>query len=44
MVTPGKAALANKDWADRVAEGRPLEEFDPQKFFVPDAKVKEFEL
>ncbi|MFD3002103.1 NADH:flavin oxidoreductase [Pontibacter toksunensis] len=43
VITLGKAALANKDWVSRVAEGRDLEEFEPQRFFVPDAKVKEFE-
>ncbi len=44
VVTLGKIALANKDWVNKVAEGQPLEEFEPQKFFVPDAKVKDFEL
>lgn len=44
VVTLGKAALANKDWVNKVAEGNSVEEFDPQRFFVPDAKVKEFEL
>ena len=39
-----KAALANKDWVNKVAEGRLLEDFDPQRLFVPDEKVKEFEL
>lgn len=43
VITLGKAALANKDWVNKVAEDRDLEEFDPQKFFVPNAKVKEFE-
>lgn len=43
VITLGKAALANKDWVNRVAEGSALEDFEPQKFFVPDAKVKEFE-
>ncbi|WP_242917440.1 NADH:flavin oxidoreductase [Pontibacter liquoris] len=44
VVTLGKSALANQDWVKRVAEGKPLEEFAPQRFFVPDAKVKAFEL
>lgn len=44
VITLGKAALANKDWVNKVAEGKDLEDFEPQKFFVPDAKVKEFEL
>lgn len=43
VITLGKTALANKDWVRKVAEGRELEDFDPQKFFVPDARVKEFE-
>jgi 2,4-dienoyl-CoA reductase-like NADH-dependent reductase (Old Yellow Enzyme family) len=43
VITIGKAALANKDWVNKVASGQPLEEFAPQHFFVPDAKVKEFE-
>ncbi|AKD05848.1 NADH:flavin oxidoreductase [Pontibacter korlensis] len=44
VVTLGKTALANKDWVNKVSEGKALEELDPQKFFVPDAKIKEFEL
>lgn len=44
VITLGKTALANKDWVNKIAEGSALEEFEPQKFFVPDAKVKEFEL
>lgn len=44
VITIGKTALANKDWVNRVAEGRAFDDFEPQKFFVPDAKVKEFEL
>ncbi|ALI98674.1 NADH:flavin oxidoreductase [Rufibacter tibetensis] len=43
VVTLGKTALANKDWVNKVAAGQPLDEFAPERFFVPDAKVKEFE-
>lgn len=43
LIALGKTALANNDWVKKVAEGKDMEEFDPQKFFVPDAKVKEFE-
>jgi 2,4-dienoyl-CoA reductase-like NADH-dependent reductase (Old Yellow Enzyme family) len=44
LVAVGKAALANKDWADKAAKGAALEEFNAEKFFHPDAKIKEFEL
>jgi 2,4-dienoyl-CoA reductase-like NADH-dependent reductase (Old Yellow Enzyme family) len=44
IVTLGKAALANKDWVKKVEDNRAFDEFDPQRFFVPDAKVKAFEL
>lgn len=44
IITLGKIALANKDWVNKVAEGKSLDDFEPQSFFVPDAKVKEFEL
>lgn len=44
VVTIGKAALANKDWANKAAAGETMVEFKPEKFFSPDAKVKEFEL
>ena len=44
LVAIGKAALANKDWANKAAKGESLEEFKPENFFVPNAKVKEFEL
>lgn len=43
VIAIGKAALANKDWPQKVASGRPLEEFRPEAFFVPDARIKEFE-
>lgn len=44
LITLGKTALANKDWVQKAAAGKPLADFDPEKFFVPDAKVKQFEL
>lgn len=44
LVAVGKAALANKDWANKAAKGEPLEEFKAENFFNPDAKIKEFEL
>lgn len=44
VVAVGKAALANKDWANKAARGETLEEFKPESFFSPDAKIKEFEL
>jgi 2,4-dienoyl-CoA reductase-like NADH-dependent reductase (Old Yellow Enzyme family) len=44
IVTIGKAALANKDWVNKAASGGVMEEFKPERFFNPDAKIKEFEL
>ncbi|WP_421379691.1 NADH:flavin oxidoreductase [Bacillus salacetis] len=44
IVTIGKAALANQDWADKVKEGKKLEEFDFQKTLLPQATLKEFEV
>lgn len=44
VVAIGKAALANKDWANIAYKGGPLEEFKAENFFAPNAKVKEFEL
>ena len=44
VITMGKAALANKDWALKAQRGEEMEDFIPEKFFVPDAKIKEFEL
>ncbi|AQQ55066.1 oxidoreductase [Planococcus lenghuensis] len=43
LVTIGKAALANQDWAKRVAEGQKLEAFDFQKMLLPKATLKPFE-
>lgn len=44
IVAVGKAALANKDWPIKAAQDEEMAEFDPEKFFNPDAKIKEFEL
>ena len=44
VVAIGKAALANKDWANRAARGEQLQEFKPESFFVPNARIKPFEL
>ena len=44
LVAVGKAALANKDWAKKADKGEALEEFKPENFFVPNAKIKELEL
>ena len=43
MVTIGKAALANPDWANRAAEGHELDAFDFQKYLLPTAILKDFE-
>jgi 2,4-dienoyl-CoA reductase-like NADH-dependent reductase (Old Yellow Enzyme family) len=44
IVTVGKAALANQDWANKVKDGKQLEEFDFQKILLPQASMKEFEV
>lgn len=44
VVAIGKAALVNKDWALRAARAEEMDEFEPEKFFVPNAKIKDFEL
>ncbi|MET1032437.1 NADH:flavin oxidoreductase [Domibacillus tundrae] len=43
IVTIGKAALANQDWANRVAADRELNDFDFQQYLLPKATLKEFE-
>jgi len=43
MVTIGKAALANQDWAKLAAEGQEMDAFDFQKYLLPKATLKEFE-
>lgn len=44
IVTIGKGALANQDWPNKVAEGKELEEFKPENFLAPNAKLKPHEL
>ena len=44
IVTIGKAALANQDWADKVKNGKDLDDFDFQKILLPQATLKEFEV
>ena len=43
IVTIGKAALANQDWANRAAEDQELNAFDFQKYLLPKATLKDFE-
>ena len=43
VVALGKAALGNRDWPDRVKNGRPLDELDAS-LFAPVADVKDWEL
>ena len=43
VVALGKAALGNRDWPDRVRNGRPLDELDAG-LFDPVADVKDWEL
>lgn len=43
VITLGRGALANGDWANRVKSGDPLEEFAPEKVLSPNAKIKDFE-
>ncbi|WP_028777801.1 NADH:flavin oxidoreductase [Shimazuella kribbensis] len=44
VITLGRGALANSDWVNKVKNGEPLAEFDPEQTFTPDAKIKVFEL
>ncbi|MFZ3590377.1 NADH:flavin oxidoreductase [Bacillus sp. DJP31] len=43
LITIGTGALANPDWVNKVKNGEPLNEFTPEKFLHPEAKIKEFE-
>lgn len=43
VVALGKAALGNRDWPNRVRDGRPLDELDAS-LFDPVADVKDWEL
>jgi 2,4-dienoyl-CoA reductase-like NADH-dependent reductase (Old Yellow Enzyme family) len=44
IITIGKSALANQDWANKVANGEQLEAFDFQKILLPQATLKDFEV
>ena len=44
IITIGKGALANQDWPKKVAAGEELNEFKPESFLAPNAKVKPHEL
>lgn len=43
VITLGKGALANHDWVNKVKNGTPLSDFQPEKVLSPNAKIKEFE-
>lgn len=43
VVTLGRGALANYDWAYKVKDGVQPDEFVPEKTLSPDAKIKDFE-
>lgn len=44
VVTLGKGALANHDWVNKVKNGEPLAQFNPEKVLQPTARIKEFEV
>lgn len=44
VVAVGKAALPNKDWALKAFNQEKLKGFNAENFFVPNAKIKDFEL
>lgn len=43
VITIGTGALANPDWVNKIKNGEQLNEFSPEKFLHPMAKIKEFE-
>jgi 2,4-dienoyl-CoA reductase-like NADH-dependent reductase (Old Yellow Enzyme family) len=43
IITLGRGALSNGDWANKVENGEKPEEFVPEKVLSPDAKIKDFE-
>jgi 2,4-dienoyl-CoA reductase-like NADH-dependent reductase (Old Yellow Enzyme family) len=43
VITIGTGGLANPDWVIKVKNNEQLNEFNPEKFLHPNAKVKEFE-
>nr|WGD74578.1 xenobiotic reductase b [Bacillus subtilis] len=44
VITLGRGALANYDWANKVKSGEQPNEFEPEKTLSPDAKIKGFEV
>ena len=44
IITIGKGALANRDWPNKVLNGEELNEFKPENFLMPDAKLKPHEV
>lgn len=44
VITLGRGALANYDWANKVKDGVQPDEFVPEKTLSPDAKIKGFEV
>lgn len=44
IITIGKGALANQDWPNKIAAGKELNEFKPENFLSPNAKLKPHEL
>jgi 2,4-dienoyl-CoA reductase-like NADH-dependent reductase (Old Yellow Enzyme family) len=44
IITIGKGALANRDWPKKVLNGEELNEFKPENFLMPDAKLKPHEV
>jgi 2,4-dienoyl-CoA reductase-like NADH-dependent reductase (Old Yellow Enzyme family) len=43
VITIGTGALANPDWVNKVQRDGTINEFTPEKFLHPNAKIKEFE-
>lgn len=43
VITIGTGALANPNWVNKVKNNETLNEFNPEKFLHPAAKVREFE-
>ncbi|PTX63288.1 2,4-dienoyl-CoA reductase-like NADH-dependent reductase (Old Yellow Enzyme family) [Melghirimyces profundicolus] len=44
VVTIGRGALANSDWPRKVKNNETLNEFHPERFLSPNAKLKDFEI
>ncbi|MGJ9384180.1 tRNA-dihydrouridine synthase [Salipaludibacillus sp. CF4.18] len=43
LITLGTGALVNPDWVNKVQKDGTINEFNPEKFLHPNAKIKEFE-